>query len=322
MTSSLDSPTMSATTATNHSTRNGSRVPKRSNEGDHSSLQISRYFGWKGALDRIAAAVLLVPGLPMICFLVLLVRLSSRGPGIYRQVRVGRDGTIFTMYKLRSMRIDAESRSGPTWAAPGMDPRVTTLGYWLRKLHLDELPQLFNVLSGEMSLIGPRPERPEFVNVLGRYISDYDERHIVAPGITGLAQINLPPDSDLDSVRRKVALDLEYIRTASFALDCRMFVCTLLRMLGLRGDRAMRLMAVNRPLPLIGNNNDSRSKTHFSGSVRLADLMQSLGLDVEANNLLTQALREAAVENGHVESGLTNCPRRLQAETVAAEPIR
>src|SRR5262245_13155778 len=142
-------------------------------DAEHPALVRSRYFAWKGLLDRLMAVLLLIPGLPMIGILIALVRLTSRGPGVYCQVRVGLGGRIFTMYKLRSMRIDAEARSGPTWAAPGKDPRVTPLGYWLRKLHLDELPQLFNVLRGEMSLIGPRPERPEFVDVLGRYIPEY-----------------------------------------------------------------------------------------------------------------------------------------------------
>jgi lipopolysaccharide/colanic/teichoic acid biosynthesis glycosyltransferase len=258
------------------------------------TLVRSHYFAWKGLLDRLMAALLLIPGLPMIGILIVLVRLTSRGPGVYHQTRVGRGGRLFTMYKLRSMRIDAEARSGPTWAAPGKDPRVTSLGYWLRKLHLDELPQLFNVLRGEMSLIGPRPERPEFVDVLGRYIPEYHDRHTVAPGITGLAQINLPPDTDLDSVRRKVALDLEYIHTASLTLDCRMFLCTLLRMLGLRGDRAMSLMAVIRPIPHVKpTSGELHANGHTPGNVRLADLMQSLGLSAEASSLLAKARLES-----------------------------
>src|SRR5437868_12064000 len=105
------------------------------------------------------------------------------------------------MYKLRSMRIDAEAGTGPVWSCHGSDPRVTGIGYWLRKLHLDELPQLFSVLRGDMSLIGPRPERPEFVRVLGDSVAGYMDRLKMVPGITGLAQINLPPDTDLNSVR-------------------------------------------------------------------------------------------------------------------------
>jgi lipopolysaccharide/colanic/teichoic acid biosynthesis glycosyltransferase len=109
-------------------------------------VEVAPYFQWKGILDRVLAILLLIPGLPLIGLLLVLIRLTSRGPGIYRQVRAGRNGKRFTMYKLRSMRCDAEARTGPVWAQPG-DARVTSLGRILRKLHLDDLPQLFNVLS-------------------------------------------------------------------------------------------------------------------------------------------------------------------------------
>jgi len=182
---------------------------------------------------------------------VLLIRATSRGPGIYRQERVGKDGRIFTMFKLRSMRLDAEAQSGPVWSATGSDARVTRLGYWLRKLHLDEIPQLFNVLCGDMSLIGPRPERPEFVRVLADSIPGYMDRLRVAPGITGLAQLNLPPDTDLNSVRRKLVLDLEYIQTASLVFDLRIFLCTLLHLIGMKGGTAMRVMRLTRNVHLV-----------------------------------------------------------------------
>ena len=208
------------------------------------------YFHWKGMFDRVAAAALLIPGLPMIAVLVLLIRLTSKGPGIYRQKRVGADLRTYTMYKLRSMRSDAESKTGPVWSAVGKDSRVTVLGHWLRKLHLDELPQLFNVLRGEMSLIGPRPERPEFVQVLSESIPRYCERLRVAPGITGLAQINLPPDTDLASVRRKLVLDLEYIESAGLLLDVRVFLCTFLRIIGIRGELAMQVMSLRRAVQI------------------------------------------------------------------------
>jgi lipopolysaccharide/colanic/teichoic acid biosynthesis glycosyltransferase len=214
-----------------------------------SDLRVSRYFVWKGVLDRAVALVLLIPGLPMIGLLVLLVRTTSRGPGIYRQVRVGRGGRHYTMFKMRSMRVDAESGTGAVWAKQG-DARVTRVGYWLRKLHLDELPQLFNVLCGEMSLIGPRPERPEFVKTLGREIPGYLSRLDVPPGITGLAQINLPPDRDLDDVRRKIVLDREYIESATLLFDFRIFLCTLLRIVGVRGESAMRVMGLQRTVVL------------------------------------------------------------------------
>ena len=160
----------------------------------------------------------------------LLVRATSKGPGIYQQMRVGKDGRRFMMYKIRTMRVDAEAASGPVWTQPH-DPRVTYLGEILRKLHLDELPQIFNVLRGEMSFVGPRPERPEFVRVLSETVPRYRDRLAVRPGITGLAQINLPPDSDLMSVRRKLALDLDYIERGNLWLDARLFLCTALRVI-------------------------------------------------------------------------------------------
>lgn len=205
----------------------------------------SAYFRWKAVIDRLLAAILLIPGLPIIGLLVLLVRLTSRGPGIYRQDRVGKHGREFRMYKIRTMARDAEARTGPVWSQAN-DARATLVGRALRKLHLDEFPQLFNVLRGEMSLVGPRPERPEFVSLLVKQIPGYLNRLAVMPGITGLAQINLPPDSDFDSVRHKLVLDLEYIKHAGPLLDIRMFLCTSLRLLGLSGDLAMRIMGLRR----------------------------------------------------------------------------
>jgi lipopolysaccharide/colanic/teichoic acid biosynthesis glycosyltransferase len=206
--------------------------------------------GWKTLVDRVLALLLLIPGLPLMGLLVLLIRVTSRGPGLYRQVRVGKGRRQFLMYKLRTMRIDAEAGTGPVWSAAGADSRVTYIGYWLRQWHLDELPQLFNVLKGQMSLVGPRPERPEFVAVLAEQIPGYLDRLQVLPGITGLAQVNLPPDTDLESVRRKLVLDREYIATTGLLLDQRILLCTLLRVLGLRGERSVRLFGLNRSAAL------------------------------------------------------------------------
>lgn len=206
----------------------------------------SRYATSRHLADRMLAGLLLVISAPLVGLLVLLVRLTSRGPGIFRQTRVGQGGRIFTMYKLRSMRIDAEAGRGPTWSGGVGDPRVTPLGYWLRRLHLDELPQLWNVVRGDMALIGPRPERPEFVQFLADHIPGYLDRLAVPPGITGLAQINLPPDTDLASVQRKLILDCQYIRTASLWLDLRILLCTALRVVWIKGPRVTRLLGLER----------------------------------------------------------------------------
>jgi lipopolysaccharide/colanic/teichoic acid biosynthesis glycosyltransferase len=209
------------------------------------------YFRWKGIIDRVMAVALLIPGLPLIALLVALVRLSSKGPGIYRQARVGKDGRRFMMFKIRTMQQDAEAVTGPVWTQP-QDPRITTVGKFLRKLHLDELPQLFNVLKGEMSLVGPRPERPEFVRVLGEAVPGYRNRLAVLPGITGLAQINLPPDSDIISVQRKLLLDCEYVERGGLWLDTRLMICTFLRLFKLPEGWLQFLLSLRRDAKIPG----------------------------------------------------------------------
>jgi lipopolysaccharide/colanic/teichoic acid biosynthesis glycosyltransferase len=179
------------------------------------------------------AAVLFVIALPVMVACVLLVRFTSRGPGIYTQTRVGRGGRIFTLYKIRTMQHNCESKTGPQWCKPG-DPRITPLGNVLRRLHLDELPQLWNVLKGDMNLIGPRPERPEIVAKLRVSVPGYDRRHAVKPGITGFAQIHLPPDSCLRSVRNKLVYDLFYIRHRTAFLALAILFATGLKLLGLK----------------------------------------------------------------------------------------
>lgn len=184
----------------------------------------------QATVDRLLAGVLFVFAAPVILILALLVKLTSRGPAFYSQSRVGLDGKVFPIYKLRSMSHNCEAASGVRWAA-ARDPRVTTLGRILRVTHLDELPQLWNVIRGDMSLVGPRPERPEFVTVLEQEIPRYTERLQVRPGVTGLAQVQLPADTDLDSVRRKLVFDLYYIRHQNLWLDLRLMTATAFKML-------------------------------------------------------------------------------------------
>jgi lipopolysaccharide/colanic/teichoic acid biosynthesis glycosyltransferase len=185
----------------------------------------------------------LVIALPVIAVLMVLVRLTSPGSALYRQVRVGKDGAEFWIYKIRTMYANAEAVGGAQWARPN-DSRITPIGRALRFLHLDELPQLINVVRGEMSLIGPRPERPEIIADLVISVPEYKERLKVLPGITGLAQINLPADESVDEVPKKVALDCEYIERGNAYLDLRILICTALRMLGIRHGRAPRWLGV------------------------------------------------------------------------------
>ena len=203
------------------------------------------YFKFKYKFDRAVGLVLFVASAPLILILAAVVRCTSRGPAIYRQTRVGQNGQNFELLKLRSMVRDAEINGEAVWCATN-DLRVTKVGRILRKLHLDELPQLWNVAKGEMSLVGPRPERPEICENLVSEIDDYHARHKIKPGITGLAQVNLPPDQTIEDVQRKQILDLRYIQEASLGLDLRMISATALRMLGIKGEVVMKLMRLCR----------------------------------------------------------------------------
>jgi lipopolysaccharide/colanic/teichoic acid biosynthesis glycosyltransferase len=179
----------------------------------------------KRCADVALAGVMLVLALPILVVVGLLVKLTSRGPVIYSQTRLGLGGKPFRIYKIRTMAHNCEKHSGPRWATSN-DPRITRVGGFLRKTHLDELPQLINVLRGDMSLVGPRPERPEFVPLLEQSIPRYRERLSVRPGVTGLAQVQLAADTDLDSVRRKLVYDLYYIRHMSPWLDLQLILST------------------------------------------------------------------------------------------------
>jgi lipopolysaccharide/colanic/teichoic acid biosynthesis glycosyltransferase len=147
-----------------------------------------------------------------------LVKLSSPGPVLLRQKRVGMNGEPFTLYKFRSMYEDAEAQTGAVWAVKD-DPRITPVGRWLRRIRLDELPQLFNVIRGEMSIVGPRPERPEFVGVLQEKIPYYRQRLCVKPGVTGWAQINHKYGDTVEDAITKLEYDLYYIKNLAWSLD-------------------------------------------------------------------------------------------------------
>ncbi len=172
----------------------------------------------KRILDVIASAVGLVLSLPLWPLIALLVKLDSRGPVFYSQRRVGQNGKIFSLYKFRTMPPDAEADGSPAWAVEN-DPRVNPIGRFLRGSRLDELPQLWNILLGHMALVGPRPERPEFVERLTREIPFYSERLLLKPGLTGWAQINFHYGASVDDARKKHQLDLYYVKHMSLELD-------------------------------------------------------------------------------------------------------
>ncbi len=188
------------------------------------------------ALSVAVSLCSLLLTLPLIPCIALAVKLSSPGPVFYRQRRVGRNGTQFDCYKFRTMRADAEADTGPTWADDN-DPRITRVGRFLRRARLDEIPQLWNVLRGDMSFVGPRPERPEFVEWLSREIPYYSLRHLVLPGITGWAQVNYPYGASLEESKEKLCYDLYYVKNMSIVFDLLIMFQTLKIVFLGRGSR-------------------------------------------------------------------------------------
>ena len=172
----------------------------------------------KRAFDLVLTTVGLLIGTPVMLVIACLVKLTSRGPVLYHQQRVGLNGRIFTVHKFRTMRQDAEAGTGPVWSRPD-DARVTPVGRMLRRTRLDELPQLWNVLRGDMSFVGPRPERPEFVSQLTASIPFYGQRHAVKPGVTGWAQIRYTYGASVEDAIEKLQYDLYYIKNLSIAFD-------------------------------------------------------------------------------------------------------
>jgi lipopolysaccharide/colanic/teichoic acid biosynthesis glycosyltransferase len=193
----------------------------------------------KAVVEWLCAVLLFAPALLVLAGLVIPLKLTSRGPIFYSQVRLGRMGRPFRIFKIRTMMNGCERATGPVWAAAD-DPRITRLGRWLRDTHLDELPQLWNILRGEMGLIGPRPERPEIASQIRRKIPSYRDRLLVRPGITGLAQMRLPADFDIDAVGLKLSHDLWYVEKLSVGLDVRIAISTALHFVGWAAMAASR----------------------------------------------------------------------------------
>jgi sugar transferase (PEP-CTERM system associated) len=201
--------------------------------GSHASRLFLLY---KRFASIVISIVGLLLSLPLFPFVILAIKLSSPGRIFYWQNRVGRDGVVFRCYKFRTMRTDAESDTGPTWAEYD-DPRITRVGKFLRKTRIDEIPQLVNVLKGDMSLVGPRPERPEFVAELNEKIPYYHLRQSVRPGITGWAQILYRYGSSVEDAKEKLRYDLYYIKNSSAGLDLLILLNTIKIVLVGRGAK-------------------------------------------------------------------------------------
>jgi exopolysaccharide biosynthesis polyprenyl glycosylphosphotransferase len=190
----------------------------------------------KRAGDFVIAWTLIAFTLPLMVFVALAIKCDSDGPVFYRQERIGLGGRRFWLFKFRSMVRDAERDGRPVWAAEH-DPRITRVGRYIRKVRIDELPQLFNVLRGDMSMVGPRPERPYFVDQFSRTIPRFAERHNVRPGITGWAQINYPYGASIEDARNKLIYDLHYTENRSFLLDLRILISTIRVVISRQGAR-------------------------------------------------------------------------------------
>lgn len=189
----------------------------------------------RAIMNRMIAFVGALLSLPIAIVTVLLIKIDSRGPALYRQERVGRNGRLFTLMKFRSMRVDAE-KNGPVWAK-GEDERMTRVGRIIRKIRVDEIPQFWNILRGDMSFVGPRPERRHFVDQLAQEIPYYEQRHLIPPGLTGWAQIKYPYGASIEDAKQKLQYDLYYIKNQSLALDAVILFETIKTILFGRGGR-------------------------------------------------------------------------------------
>jgi lipopolysaccharide/colanic/teichoic acid biosynthesis glycosyltransferase len=227
---------------------------------------------------------------PFLAAAAILVKVSSGGPAFYCQLRLGKDGRTYRVYKIRTMVHQAEAQTGAVWAAQD-DPRVTPIGRFLRDTHLDELPQLWNILRGEMSLIGPRPERPEIASQLEMMLPDYRQRLLVRPGLTGLAQLRLPADSNVIGVRRKLSCDLYYVRHEGFLLDFRIAASTGFYLLG-RLSKSLSEM-------LIRSHGSQADRERHVGSEALSLVggrEESLSLHLPRARSISQRATEPIVE--------------------------
>jgi sugar transferase (PEP-CTERM system associated) len=193
-------------------------------------LTVKRFF------DLLVAGIVLIVSSPLMLVMAAVIKAGSRGPVLYHQERVGLNGRVFTVHKFRTMQRNAEIGTGPVWSGPN-DQRITKVGRFLRRMRLDELPQLWNILKGDMSLVGPRPERPEFVEYLTAQIPYYGQRHVLKPGLTGWAQIRYTYAASVEDAVEKLQYDLYYIKNLSFGLDVVILLETIKTVLLRRGGR-------------------------------------------------------------------------------------
>ncbi|WP_270938171.1 exopolysaccharide biosynthesis polyprenyl glycosylphosphotransferase, partial [Falsiroseomonas oryzae] len=191
---------------------------------------------FRRAFDILLGSILVVATLPLLLLTALAIKLDSPGPVFYRQERVGRGGRVFDLFKFRSMVVDAEASGSPVWASK-QDSRITRVGRFIRLTRIDEIPQVLNVLRGDMAFVGPRPERPAFVEQLAGIIPNYNARAVVKPGITGWAQVNYPYGASVEDARMKLAYDLYYVRRRSLFLDLLILVATVRVVLFQEGSR-------------------------------------------------------------------------------------
>ncbi len=201
----------------------------------YASLFEKKEFGLRRIIDGIGSIILLFTLLPVFLAIFVAIKLDSAGSVYYSQIRVGKDGKPFRIFKFRSMVQDAEKKSGPTWAQK-RDPRITRVGHFMRLTRIDELPQLMNILKGDMSFIGPRPERPFFVDTFKEQIPLYEHRLKVKPGVTGLAQVKWHYDENIEDVKEKIKYDLEYIENKSIWLEIKIYFLTVITVLTQKGQ--------------------------------------------------------------------------------------
>lgn len=241
-------------------------------------VTVSRLYKYilKRSIDLIFSSIGLILVSPLMLLIALLIKLDSKGPVFYNQVRVGINrrrgsylapfwgsfnrrqkfsyGAAFKIFKFRSMHVDAEIGNNPQWCQVN-DPRVTRFGRFLRKTHLDELPQLLNIFRGEMSFVGPRPERPEFVSTLTKKIPQYHHRLTMTPGLTGLAQIYQRPDISISDVRRKIRFDRLYAESISLTTDMRIIFGTIPKVLGIQRRHGAYMKEKDDQRVMVGSKN-------------------------------------------------------------------